>query len=447
MIGLSGLLTLATFASTMMLIYWRPRGMNEAIPATIGAIIVVLIGGVSLGETLVIGSKISEAAITIISTMVMALTMESIGFFSWVALKLLNIAKGSGVKLFWLTNLLCFLMTLFLNNDGSILITTPVILLILKRIAIPNKQKLAYLISGALIATASSVPIGVSNIVNLISLKIVGITLLEHTQMIFVPGVLGLLVLSILLFLVFRRVIPKKIAYFSNSALYSQLSPLHSVEENSFNKNRKWMGFVLVYVLIARILLFVASYLSIPMSLVAVTTSTILIAWRWYFLKINPKDILKKAPWHIFVFAFAMYVIVYGLQSVGLTEIFVKFAETYAQHSVLNATLVMGMITSITSNIFNNHPGLMLSTLTITQMDVSSFTLKMMYLANIIGSDMGALLLPTGTLATLIWFHILKENNVQLTWRKYLKVTFIVIPATLIITLLLVYFWVMFVFH
>ncbi len=441
----SAIVTFAAFAMTIILILWRPRGLHEAIPAVLGALIVFISGSVSVNDIQEITSKVSEAAITIIATMVMALTMESIGFFNWVALKLLNIAKGSGLKLFWLTNMLCFTMTLLINNDGSILITTPVLLLILKRIALTNKQRLPYLISGALIATASSVPIGVSNIVNLISLKIIGMSIFEHAQMILVPGMLGLLVLLMLLRFLFRRDIPKKIPYFSHSLEYSQLSPLHPIDER-FNQNTKWMRFVLTFVFATRILLFVASYFGIPISFVAVTSSTVLLIWRWYFLNINPKDILKKVPWHIFVFAFSMYVIVYGLHQVGLTAFLVKLVEPIAQSSLFNATIVIGSINAFMANIFNNHPALMIGTLSITSMDINDLTLKVIYVANLIGSDLGSLLLPTGTLATLIWFHIIKNNNVKLTWGKYLKVTLKVIPATLFITLTVFYFWVKLIF-
>ena len=107
------------------------------------------------------------------ATIVMAIVLESFGFFNWVAEKLAEKAKGSGIRLFWYVNLLCFLMTLFFNNDGSILITTPILVMLLNNMGLKNHQKIPYLLSGALIATASSAPIGVSNIVNLIALKIV----------------------------------------------------------------------------------------------------------------------------------------------------------------------------------------------------------------------------------------------------------------------------------
>ena len=204
-------LTIAAFVMTVILILWRPKELNEAIPATGGAILVLLSGSVSFADLLKITNTISDAAITIMATIVMAIVLESFGFFQWAAEGLMARAKGSGIRLFWYVNLLCFLMTLFFNNDGSIMITTPILIIVLQNLGIKNHQKIPYLLSGALIATASSAPIGVSNIVNLIALKIVGMDLYMHTLMMFIPSTLGLLVFLLLLFLCFYRILPKKL--------------------------------------------------------------------------------------------------------------------------------------------------------------------------------------------------------------------------------------------
>ena len=148
-------ITILAFLFTLVLILWRPRGMNEAIPATIGAIVVLISGSVTLSELGIIAETISGAAITIMATIVMAIVLESFGFFNWVAEKLAEKAKGSGIRLFWYVNLLCFLMTLFFNNDGSILITTPILVMLLNNMDLKNHQKIPYLLSGGLIATAS----------------------------------------------------------------------------------------------------------------------------------------------------------------------------------------------------------------------------------------------------------------------------------------------------
>src|SRR5665648_468987 len=98
-------LTVIAFMLTLILILWRPNGLNEAIPATGGAILVFISGSVSIADLGTISSTISGAAITIMATIVMANVLESFGFFTWAAEGLVARAKGSGIRLFWYVNL------------------------------------------------------------------------------------------------------------------------------------------------------------------------------------------------------------------------------------------------------------------------------------------------------------------------------------------------------
>jgi arsenical pump membrane protein len=443
-------ITIMSFICTILFIFWRPQ-VNEAIPATCGAIFVILSGSVSMSDLGRITETISGAAITIMATIVMAIVLESFGFFHWTAEKLATKANGSGIRLFWYTNLLCFLMTLLFNNDGSILITTPILIMLLHNLGLKNYQKVPYLLSGALIATASSAPIGVSNIVNLIALKIVGMDLYMHTAMMFIPATAGLVILLLLLFATFYRVLPRNLPPFRqglwNCNPRNREHPLNESKLPIPMENRSIiMRNMLIFVLGVRVSLFVASYIHIPVSLMAVLGSILLLGWRWYRLKLSPADMLKKTPWHILVFAFSMYVIIYGLHNIGLTNWLVHLMQPIVSGSLLHASVMMGILLSVMSNLFNNHPALMVGTLTLTQMGLDPLTLKISYLASVIGSDVGSLLLPIGTLATLIWMYLLKRANVKISWGEYLKVTSIVIPPTLLITLVLLYYWVSWMF-
>jgi arsenical pump membrane protein len=439
------------FISTMLVIFWRPKGMNEAWPASIGAGIIIITGIVSRMDIMDIISKIGGASITIIATIVMAVILESFGFFHWAAARLASLSKGSGHRLYWYIQLLCFLMTLLFNNDGSILITTPILILLLRNLQLKPHQQIPYLLSGALTATASSAPIGVSNIVNLIALNIVEMSLWMHTAMMFVPATLGLLFMSWLMYIVVRKKLPKTLpdsimdveeSFFSKS--FHPLKTKISVEKKK--QRTKFMLKVLLFVFVMRCLLFVASYINIPIEIVAVLGSVVLLIWRWYHLRTNPVDILKKTPWHILLFAFSMYVIIYGLHNVGLTELLVELCEPIVNQGLFQASFIMGGLVSVLSNLFNNHPALMIGTITLTEMGLDPITLKTIYLANIIGSDMGSLLLPIGTLASLIWMSILRRNKIKVTWKDYLSVSLIVIPITTIVTLTLLYYWVQMVF-
>ncbi|TVY09507.1 arsenic transporter [Paenibacillus cremeus] len=441
-------ITILSFLCTITFIFWRSH-VNEAIPATVGALFVLLSGSVSLADLGVITETIGGAAITIIATIVMAIVLESFGFFQWAAEKLLEKSRGSGIRLFWFTNLFCFLMTLFVNNDGSILITTPILMMLLRNLGLKNHQKIPYLLSGALIATASSAPIGVSNIVNLIALQIVHMDLYMFTAMMFVPAILGLALLSGLLFLNFRSVLPAKLPPVKpwNVSPRNEQHPLKEVAMPiSPEKRGSLMRNILIFVFAVRISLFVASYFHFPVPLMAVIGSVFLLLWRWYYLKITPADMLRKTPWYILIFAFGMYVIIYGLHNIGLTQLLIHSVQPLVTSNLLQASVVMGTLISILSNLFNNHPALMVGTLTLTNMGLDPLTLKISYLASVIGSDVGSLFLPIGTLATLMWMHILKKGKVKITWGDYLKVTSTVIPITVIFTLAILAYWVSWLF-
>ncbi|MFC5406652.1 arsenic transporter [Cohnella soli] len=448
--------TIAAFICTLAFIFWRPQ-VNEAYPATIGAIIVLLSGSVTLGDLGIITETIGGAAVTIMATIVMAIVLESFGFFHWAADLLMARARGSGIRLYWYTNLLCFLMTLFVNNDGSILITTPILLMLLSRFRLKNHQKIPYLLSGALIATASSAPIGVSNIVNLIALKIVHMDLYMHTAMMFVPATLGLVLLSLLLFANFYHLLPRKLPtllpaqwHFTPDGMKHPLqgsSPDTATDRIAqANTSNRFMRNILIFVLAVRISLFVASYVHFPVWLMAVIGSLALLAWRWYYLRISPRDMLRKTPWYIIIFAFSMYVIVYGLRNIGLTEWLVHFLQPIVNGGLLHASIGMGFLISLLSNIFNNHPALMVGTLTLTNLNLDPLTLKISYLASVIGSDMGSLLLPIGTLATLMWMHIVRQGKIKISWADYMKVTFRVIPISALATLIILSYWVSWIF-
>ncbi|MCM3732806.1 arsenic transporter [Fictibacillus nanhaiensis] len=444
------MISVFVFLMTMLVIFWRPKGINEAWPAAIGAGIIIITGIVTQDNVFDILHKIGGASITIISTIVMAVILESFGFFHWSASRLAVLARGSGYRLYWYIQLLCFLMTLLFNNDGSILITTPILILLLRNFRLKPHHQIPYLLTGALIATASSTPIGVSNIVNLISLKIVDMTLFMYTAMMFVPAMLGLIFMSLLMYILVKNTLPKKLppmtydieqAYFTKK--FHPLKGTVSVETK--RQRTKFMLRILLFVLLIRCSIFVASYLSIPIEIIAVLGSLVLLIWRWYYLRTNPYDILKKTPWHILIFAFSMYVIIYGLHNSGLTVLLLKICEPIVEQGIFQATLLMGSLVSILSNFFNNHPALLIGTITLTEMNLDPITLKTMYLASILGSDIGALLLPIGTLASLIWMHILKQNKIKVEWKDYLRISLIVVPLTLIVTVILLSAWVHFI--
>lgn len=254
------------FLITILFLMWRPRGLNESIPALAGAIFVVFLNIVNFNDLRFIFKIVSGASIVIISTIIMSVVLESLGFFRWAAFNIIIKSGGSGIRLYWYVLLMCFLMTVFFNNDGSILITTPIIIEIATLLNLKPHQKLPYLLSGALIATASSAPIGVSNLANLISLKIVNLDLVRYAELMFIPSMIGLICMCLLLFAYFKKDVPIKISSIPKANIPLEIYNVKKIshplliyqERNSVD----WSLFktCMVIIIIVRCSFFVLSY-------------------------------------------------------------------------------------------------------------------------------------------------------------------------------------------
>ncbi|CAM4028351.1 ArsB/NhaD family transporter [Cohnella lubricantis] len=461
---------IAIFAVTVILLMWRPRQLNEAVPAGVGGLLFLALGIVNADDLLSVFQVVSGASVTILSTIVMSIVLDSIGVFRWTAFNIVRISNGSGIRLFWCLNLLCLVMTLFFNNDGSILITTPVIVRIVQLLHLKPHQSIPYLLSGALVATASSAPIGVSNLANLIALNIVGLDLLTYAKFMFVPSMLGITVMTLLLFWKFKRDIPRKIAVpaASNAAPVLEEQepsslPLNAVKHWFGRKDSSrvsyhplmnaeehfpqlaWNRFVIAIsiVVLTRIGLFAASDIGIPLEAVGLTGAGMLIAARWIWLRQSPQDLIRKTPWSILVFAFGIYVVVYGLHNMGLTSLLIAGIEPFVQFGLLHAIGLFGLMLTVMSNFLNNLPSVMIGTLALTTFSLDNHTMQAAYLANILGSDIGSLIAPFGTLASLLWFHQLRRYRIPFSWGAYLRVTIWVVPITLAASLIGLYLWIM----
>ncbi|MNP13645.1 Arsenical pump membrane protein [compost metagenome] len=330
-------------------------------------------------------------------------------------------------------------MTLFFNNDGSILITTPIITQTLTLLKFKPEQQFPYLISGALVATASSAPIGVSNLANLIALNIVELDINTYAAMMFVPSMLGIICIPTLLYIYFKnkKIIPSQIP----PDIHSAQSPLFSDSDGQPPIDWALFRVCISIVILTRISFFVLAPLGVPTEWPAIMGALILILIRWYKKGIVPSDVLKKTPWSILIFAFSMYVLVYGLHNTGMTEIIINQFGPSAREGSFNAVFIFGLLLTVLSNICNNLPSIMIGTFSVADMGLDVHSMQVAYLGNVIGADIGSLILPIGTLATLIWIYMLRRYQISIKWVDYVKVTILVIPISLIVSLLGLYLW------
>jgi arsenical pump membrane protein len=173
----------------------------------------------------------------------------------------------------------------------------------------------------------------------------------------------------------------------------------------------------------------------VPISAVATAGAAILLAVAARGHVISTRKVLKEAPWKIVIFSLGMYLVVYGLRNAGLTDGLAIVLNRFAGYGLWSAAIGTGVLTALLSSVMNNLPTVLVGALSIDASSAQGVVREAMIYANVIGSDLGPKITPIGSLATLLWLHVLERKNIRITWGYYFKIGIVLTLPVLLVTL------------
>jgi arsenical pump membrane protein len=413
----------AIFVLTIVLVIWQPKGLGIGWSAIIGAALALVSGVVHVGDIPVVWNIVWNATATFIAVIIISLLLDESGFFEWAALHVARWGNGRGRLLFTYIVLLGASVAALFANDGAALILTPIVIAMLLALGFSRDATLAFVMAAGFIADSASLPLIVSNLVNIVSADFFKIGFNDYASVMVPVDIAAIVATLAMLHLFFRKDIP---------ATYdvSKLPVPREAIKDTLTFKTGW--FVLLLLLVG---FFGLEPLGVPVSAVAAVGALILFIVAKRGHAINTGKVLRGAPWQIVIFSLGMYLVVYGLRNAGLTDYLSLILDRFAEQGLWVATLGTGFLTAFLSSIMNNMPTVLIGALSIEGSSAAGVIKEAMIYANVIGSDLGPKITPIGSLATLLWLHVLSQKDIKITWGYYFRVGIVMTLPVLFVTL------------
>ncbi|PSR20847.1 MAG: arsenical efflux pump membrane protein ArsB [Sulfobacillus acidophilus] len=422
-------LAVGLFIVVLVLIVTQPRGLSIGWTAVGGAVVALMLGIVSWNNVATVVGIVWDATLTFVAVILISLILDAVGFFEWSALHMVRLAHGRGRLLFLLIGILGALVAMFFANDGAALILTPIVYAQAKALDLPAKATLALIMTSGFIADTTSLPLVVSNLVNIVSAGYFHLGFGSYAIRMVPVDLVALAASLAVLYLFYRRGLPIDVRT-SAVALPSSAIKDHRVFR---------VAWVILGLLLAG---YIASqFLHWPVALFAGSAALALLAAARSSPSVNTLSIVKNAPWKIVVFSVGMYVVVFGLRNVGLTHLLGLVLHALAQHGSLIGIIGTGVVGAVLSSIMNNMPTVLINALAIHDAAVRPAIATTLAYANVVGCDLGPKLTPIGSLATLLWLHVLDRRGVRITWGYYVRVGLTLTIPVLVVTLVALWGW------
>jgi arsenical pump membrane protein len=413
-------LAIAIFIITYALIVVKPKRINEAYAALIGAglTIVFLLEPHHVLEAL--GISTPQMPVPLVTTwnvviilatlMVISTFLDDYGFFEYCATRAIHASKNNGEQLFLYTFLVVSLISLFAGNDIVILTTTPIILIFCKNAEINPKP---YMYVSFFAANTFSMPLYIGNLTNILIGDSFKLDYFGFTKYMLLPTLAAAFVNYYLIKYIFKKQIPGSFKFTGDG--------------RARLKNKSFVALGLTVLLGVIILGGVANHMKIPLSVVTLIGAAILIVFER-----RAVYRLKRVSWNVVLFVIGLFIVVKGLEvsDVAVNAGDILFANVNDNFTI--AILSISLISAFLCNLVNNIPMTAMMLSIVQHADLPAQMNTAMAYSLVIGSNLGANFTTFGALAGILWLESARRYGWSTTITEILKIGLFVTPIAIL---------------
>ncbi|EAI9906986.1 arsenic transporter [Campylobacter upsaliensis] len=412
------------FILTLLCIYIRPLNLPLWVYSSLGAAFCVGFGFVSLSDVAFVWGMVWDSTLSLVGLIIFALSLEKLGFFEVLAHYTLRLSTHRQTlhlqtwKFFVFIGVLASVLATFFSNDGAILILTPLIIALLthiENVKFSRSPLIIFLLFVGFMSDFASNTFIFSNLTNIITADFFTITFIDFALAMALPQLFVILATLVLFWILFTRKLPKTLEF----KVHTQALPKPSIT-------------LFCFALILLLLFGIISGEKFGIALCVFTLGVAFLSTLCGILthKIALKQMLKLAPLGIVAFSLGLFIVVFGLNNMGLVGLLTEGLKHFDTLPLFAQIFSVGISSSLGSSVINNLPMVMLGDLALKNSS------NALIFAHLLGCNVGAKLTPIGSLATLLWLFSLKRYGISISFLQYMLVALLIVPFVLFFGLL-----------
>lgn len=374
----------------------------------IGALILIIFGKININEMKELffntnGMNPIKIIILFLSMAFLSIYLDKLGFFHYIANLAAMKFKKSQISLFLALFILISILTVFTSNDIIILTFTPFICYFCKNTKI---NPIPYLIGEFFAANTLSMTLIIGNPTNIYIASNAGITFMEYFSKMFIIGILTSVLLCLILLLLFKKQLKQ---------------PIVAIEQESNIKSKFLLIVGLIHLICCTVIMAISNYINIPMYLVSLGFAiSLIIITLIYTIINNIKTKILVNSLHDLPVAFIPFLVsmVILISCLSKTEYIKELSHLLEE---INSPILYGASSFFLGNLLNNIP---MSILYSEIFASSTINLNAIYEV-IAASNLCALFTPLGSLAGMMFLSLVKQQDIDFSFIKFIKYGFV----------------------
>jgi Na+/H+ antiporter NhaD/arsenite permease-like protein len=331
-----------------------------------------------------LGERIVPVLGFVVAITIVAELARDAGVFDVLAQRLARAGRGRVIALWASVVALAVVSTVFLSLDTTAVIVTPVVVVLAQSIGV---SPLPFALATVWLANTASLALPVSNLTNLLAAPAIGADPAAFLALSWAPTLVGVLIPVAILTVVHRRT----------------LFGAYRVPQSGSPSDRVLFWGAVAVLIVLLPLLTLTHDVWIPATIAAVLLLVLFTVRRRHVLR------LGLVPWSAIGLAAALFVLVETAHAHGILDFLTAVAPDGHEPAAL---LQLAGVGALAANGVNNLPAYLI--LEPTASDPVSL------MALLIGVNLGPLITPWASLATLLWHHRIVALGVTISWPRFM---------------------------